>query len=125
MYTLARSGSTYKLKVIYNFPSTTAARHPFGELSFDAHGNLFGAASGGNDKCPPGRNNSPCGTIYELSPAKKRPWKERDLFAFGYSSGGWTPNGGLVVNASGDVFGTTQNSNVVVACCGVVFELEP
>jgi uncharacterized repeat protein (TIGR03803 family) len=125
VYKLARSGSTYKLKVIYGFPRSTAARNPTGELSFDAHGNLLGAASGGNDKCPPGRNNNPCGTIYELSPAKKGPWKETDLFAFGYDNGGWTPNGGVVVNASGDVFGTTQNSNLVASCCGGVFELEP
>ena len=126
VYELTHTGSTWREKVLFNFSSTTAAKNPTGELSFDAHGDLFGSAGGGSDTCPGGRHNAPCGTVYELSPTIKGLWKETDLYSFADNGGGFNPNGGLAINAAGDIFGTTQSTDVGnLSCCGVVFELAP
>ncbi|MBV8197105.1 MAG: hypothetical protein JO263_03140 [Candidatus Eremiobacteraeota bacterium] len=124
-YKITRSGSTWKQKILFNFSKTLGVYSPYGELTFDTHGNLFGAAAGGNT-CTVGRQRFSCGIIYELSPARKGLWKEATILAFTFSANGWDPNGAPLVNGSGTVFGTTQKADVNGAgCCGAVYQLAP
>jgi uncharacterized repeat protein (TIGR03803 family) len=126
VYKLTHSGANWKQQVLFAFDAgTSTAIAPYGELAFDTHGDLFGAAGGGSD-CTIGHQRFSCGVVYRLTPKKKGMWSEANLFEFSKGLGGWFPNGGLLVNTAGDVFGTTQRSTKDAAgCCGVVYELIP
>jgi uncharacterized repeat protein (TIGR03803 family) len=95
---------------------------PWGGLVFDAAGNLYGTTSeGGLGQCS-------CGVAFELTPAAGGNWTEQVLYNFGDTADGSNPNAGLVLDAAGNLYGTTANGGS--SCyygfgCGVVFELSP
>jgi uncharacterized repeat protein (TIGR03803 family) len=125
VYKLTRSGSSWNEKVLFDFSKSIGVFTPYGELSFDTHGNLFGVAGGGNT-CTVGRQHFSCGAIYELSPTRKGPWKETTILDFAFNADGWDPNGALLINGAGDIFGTTLKAAVNGAgCCGAVYEAVP
>ena len=104
-------------KVLYNFNSTN--KNPSSGLITDAAGNGYGTTSGG------GHDDS--GTVYELS----RTTGYHLLFAFSNSGpGGRQPQGNLVFDSVGNLYGTTvyggaNKTGCSNAGCGVVFELSP
>ncbi len=81
-------------------------------LVFDSAGNLYGVAAEG------GSSNN--GTVFELSP-KGSSWTEKTLISFNGGSGGSQPVGGLVVDSSGNLYGTTKEGGSNGD--GLVFEL--
>jgi hypothetical protein len=87
-------------------------------MIFDSGGNLYGpAASGGL----PGCSGFGCGTIFQLSPSGSG-WTEQTLYSFHDSSDGSDPQGGVIMDAAGNIYGST--------CCGngtggTVFEVTP
>jgi hypothetical protein len=89
--------------------------YPTGNLTWGANGSLYGASGGAG------------GTIFELSPSDGE-WTLTVLYTFQYNSpGGYDPNGGLIFDAKGNIYGTTYSggSNDCDQGCGVVFELTP
>jgi uncharacterized repeat protein (TIGR03803 family) len=101
---------------------------PFGNLVFDAGGNLYGTTSIGGTphiNCLAG-----CGTIFELSPAAGGQWTKTVLHRLRDAFGnGAEPRAGLVMDASGNLYGTTYEGGNNDQCngygCGSVFELTP
>ena len=92
---------------------------PNGGLIFDAARNLYGTttAGGATDQ----------GIAFELSPAQGS-WTETILYSFSRTSAGGTPNGNLVIDRSGNLYGTTFEGGDFQCYsngCGVVFELSP
>jgi uncharacterized repeat protein (TIGR03803 family) len=100
--------------------------YPSGALTFDAAGNLYGAAlSGGSGACP-GYNGNPsgCGVIFELTPTSSGPWTEHILHSFtADGTDGIDPNGGLTFDSAGNIFGTTSQGGANDK--GTVFEMMP
>jgi len=87
-----------------------------GGLTFDAEGNLYGTTSAGGEYGQ--------GTVFELTPGTGGAWTEKVLFSFDSSGiGGVTPNGGVIVDASGNLYGTASTGGA--AGGGTVFELSP
>jgi uncharacterized repeat protein (TIGR03803 family) len=89
----------------------------------DPSGNLYGTTASG------GAHSD--GTVYRLSPVtkgkKKGTWKEKILYSFkGGTKDGSEPSAGIVLDAAGNIYGTTQ-LGVKYTCgtlgCGTVFEL--
>jgi len=124
----AHAGKAWNENVLYSFQGDGDGALPFGNVVFDAAGNLYGTTSiGGHShiNCLAG-----CGTIYELSPAGNGVWTERVLHqlldAFG---DGAEPRAGLVMDASGNLYGTTYEGGNNSQCggygCGSVFEMSP
>jgi uncharacterized repeat protein (TIGR03803 family) len=122
----AHSGQPWSEKVLYSFLAGTDGALPLGNVVFDAAGNLYGTTSiGGHGHvgCLAG-----CGTIYELSPTGNGGWTEKVLHrlldAFGQ---GAEPRAGLIMDASGNLYGTTYEGGNNDFCgglgCGSVFEL--
>ncbi len=106
--------------VLYNFgANATDARSPQGDLIFDAHGNLYSTTTTGG--------TYGAGTAFELSPATNNAWTENVLFSFGgagaASPSGIYPQAGLVLDASGNLYGT--NSEAGTDRRGIVFKLSP
>ena len=86
-----------------------------GPIVFDQSGNLYGtlAWAGGTYICQDG----PCGGVFELSPSGGR-WVEVRRYSLEGSESG-IPVGGVVVDANGNVYGTTYQGP------GSVYELMP
>ncbi len=90
---------------------------PYGGLTADRKGNLYGATIAGG---------TGVGTVYELSPPTVAggAWTETVLYTFvGSPSDGDGPTGRLLMDAHGDLFGTTVAGGV--GGNGTVFELMP
>jgi hypothetical protein len=127
-------GGAWTESVIYNFRGGNDGQLPLGDLVFDAAGNLYGATEygGGFGSC-----NAPfyqyCGTVFRLSPPKKKggKWTEKVLHSFKSGSDGANPNGGLTFDGQGAIYGTTyiggnQGCDSTSGTgCGTVFRLKP
>jgi uncharacterized repeat protein (TIGR03803 family) len=107
-----------------------------GCLVLDIAGNLYGTTIfGGGDQQYCSGLEPGCGTVFMLARGSNGKWKERVLHRFqsGSSSDGSAPNGALIFDASGNLYGTTstgggaaqQCSSGAFGGCGTVFELSP
>jgi uncharacterized repeat protein (TIGR03803 family) len=89
------------------------------QLVFDSAGNLYGETEYGGA--------SVNGTVFELSPSGKGIWTEKDLYDFEGSTDGYSPQGGLVFDEAGNLYGTTKLGGSGTGChrvgCGTVFKL--
>jgi uncharacterized repeat protein (TIGR03803 family) len=88
-----------------------------GELIFDATGNLYGTNAAG------GRRGG--GTAYKLTPQSGGGWISTVLHSFSENSNddGYGPFGGLTLDSTGNLYGTTSQGGVYGD--GVVFKLTP
>jgi uncharacterized repeat protein (TIGR03803 family) len=89
--------------------------YPLGNIAFDSAGNIYGSTfEGGSDSD---------GTVFELSPVGNGTWEQILLHSFAGGSDGSEPWGGVVVDSSGNVYGTTISGGV--AGYGTVWEVTP
>ncbi len=96
---------------------------PVGPLIMDTSGALYGVSpTGGLTRCP-GRGQSLCGYVFELSPppSGSTTWIEADLQLF--AGGGNILSGGLALGAAGSLYGTTDSGGAYGA--GSVYMLAP
>lgn len=106
--------------VIYSFTGGNDGAIPMGELILDSKGNLYGTAFRGGA--------SSYGTVFELSPSSSGGWTEATLHTFTGSPDGGYPLAGLVMDAEGNLYGTTYYGGVDdcdTLPCGTVFEVTP
>lgn len=121
----------WSLRTLYNFcaqPNCADGASPLSGLPVDGSGNLLGTTASGQ-----GSGNS--GVVFELVPnAKKTKWSETVLHSFcsvGNCLDGAFPSGGVVMDASGDLFGgTSEGGSGTAKCggsfgCGVVYKIVP
>jgi hypothetical protein len=133
----AQKGGAWTETILYSFKSGKDGYFPAGDLTFDANGNLYGATLFGGGK---GTTCNPyyqyCGTVFELSPPKQKggSWTEKVLHSFGSGKDGVNPNGGLIFDSKGAIYGSTSagGGNPNPNCqsgtdvgCGTVFKLSP
>jgi uncharacterized repeat protein (TIGR03803 family) len=108
--------------VLYSFRTNSDEAFPSGGLTMDAEGNLYGTAESGG--------SFGAGTVFELSPSSGGTWTETTLHSFASGDDGASPIGGLIMDSSGNLYGTTYGGGPGgVFCqgdgCGTVFELSP
>ena len=119
--TAETSAKSHHEQTLHTFSGGTDGINPYGPLLADAHGNLYGTTSLGGDigRCGyyPG-----CGTVFELSPSGAG-YSERILYAFHGTSDGGEPNGGLIMDASGAIYGSLSTDGP--DGFGSVFRLTP
>ncbi len=87
---------------------------PVGGLIFDASGNLYGTTTSGG--------TLGLGAVFELQPAPGGLWTEKIIYIFGLVPDGDTPTGSLVLDSSGNLYGTTALGGINGT--GTVFELK-
>ena len=101
---------------VYNFGSgPDDGRNPEAGLVFDTAGNLYGTTANG------GANST--GTIFELVPNAGRCCRENPVYNFGGSGDGQNPFGGVVLDSSGNLYGTTVNGGANGG--GTAYEVSP
>jgi len=99
---------------------------PTSSLIRDEHGNLYGTTQvGGRGSCVTYFGEMGCGSVFELSPPFRpgEPWSEKVLYSFQGGNDGYEPYAGLVLDAAGNLYGTTVNGGANACGCGTVFEI--
>ena len=100
---------------LYKFSSALDGQNPTGALIRDSQGNLYGTTESGGSKGG--------GMVYKLSPSGT----ESILYNFTGGVDGGMPEGGLVRDGAGNLYGTTisgGNTNCAPSC-GVVYKVTP
>jgi uncharacterized repeat protein (TIGR03803 family) len=120
-FELSPNGSGgWNSEVIYNFMSVTGeSPNPVGSPVLDKAGNIYIATyHGGTHQ---GSTHQADGKVFELL-HKKTTWVQKVLYDFGsFAEDGTNPNAGLVLDSSGNIYGTTLNGGS--SNYGTVFEL--
>jgi uncharacterized repeat protein (TIGR03803 family) len=115
----AGASSASKEKVIYSFQGGADGAAPMSDLSLDKEGNLYGTTSQGGPGC---NGYDGCGTVFELENTANG-WKEKVLYRFAGGQDGFEPVGGVILDNSGNLYGTTASGGSSGA--GTVFKLAP
>jgi hypothetical protein len=117
-------GGTWTQTILYSFQQN--AYLPSSGLVADSKGNFYGTTQyGGTGSCQ-NDNGTGCGTVYRLSPPKKRggSWGFDILHSFVNQGAGqgYYPVASLAIDSKGALYGTTE---IGVKCTGNVFQLVP
>ena len=115
---MPKAKGVWKEKVLHNFNAGNGkdAGSPLAGLIFDGSGNLYGTSEFGGAY--------DYGTVFQLTPTAGGGWKEKVLHSFNPNGkDGVAPYAGLVVDASGNLYGTTLEGGVFDL--GTAFELTP
>ena len=108
-------GNDWTQTTLYSFDENGGdGYYPDSNLIFDAAGNLYGTTDYGGD--------SVGGTVFELMPTGGG-WTEMIVHSFSGSPDGLFPMGGVTLNATGNLYGTTYRGGT--NDLGTVFELVP
>jgi hypothetical protein len=114
------------LTQIYSFGSGPNTPIPVWQapLLSDGSGGFYGATVGGRPANGPG-------AVFHLAPPAAgtgNGWTETVLYTFTGGADGSGPMGGLVMDAKGNLYGTSFGGTATAACpvvCGLVFQLAP
>ena len=119
---MSKSSATWTETVLVDFAYSNGGL-PLSTLLMDASGNLYGTTSIG------GLNSR--GTAFKASPNVGGGWNLSVLYGFKDARDGGTPEGNLVMDASGNLYGTgstggrPSGSGSNNTGNGVVFQLTP
>jgi uncharacterized repeat protein (TIGR03803 family) len=117
VFELSPGASGWTEKIIFQFDvddNSETGVSPQAGVVFDANGNLYGTTGYGGPNFR--------GDVFELSPSEGGSWTETILHTFGYGDGN-TPFAGVILDAAGNVYGTTASGGKAGA--GTVYELSP
>jgi uncharacterized repeat protein (TIGR03803 family) len=115
VYELTPSGGGWTATTLYSAGYNNDNAQPVDGVIFDNLGNLYGVFAWGHGELQ-------YGSIYELSPSGGG-WIEQNLYVFVRGAGGWYPLGGLLMDSSGNLFGTTALGGTNNGGNGTAFEL--
>jgi uncharacterized repeat protein (TIGR03803 family) len=91
---------------------------PHAGLALDpTTGVLYGTTSAG------GSENH--GAVFQLAPGSGGNWTESVLHSFSGGKDGGEPVANVILDANGDLYGTTQDGGSITCNCGTVFKLTP
>ncbi|HLW69834.1 MAG TPA: choice-of-anchor tandem repeat GloVer-containing protein [Candidatus Binataceae bacterium] len=110
-------GGNWTESILWNFGRGADGYNPYAGLIMDGSGNLYGTTYEGGVYGP--------GTVFKLTPpsANRGNWTESILWNFGNGADGKNPYAGLILEASGNLYGTTDNGGAYGL--GTAFMLTP
>jgi uncharacterized repeat protein (TIGR03803 family) len=127
VFVLTHSGGTWSKATLHGFSLGSDGGYPFGGVTFDAAGNLYGTTSEGGNNATCVIVGLGCGVVYKLSPGSGHSWNFRVLHSFnGSPSDGADPHAGVTIDSAGNVYGTTWIGGADgLGGDGTVFEVTP
>jgi hypothetical protein len=109
---------TWNETILYRFTGASDEAHPWGDLTLDQAGSIYGtAARGGSTTCSAGG----CGVTYKLTRSGNT-WTETTLYSPQLGDPVY-PAGGVVMDGSGNLYGVFEESGQYDG--GAVYELSP
>lgn len=120
VFELSFSGSQWNQTVLYSFDCFNTGKNPYGGVTLDSSGNLYGTtvAGGSGGVC----SGDGCGVVYELTKSGDT-WNETVLYNFTGGNDGFGPGGAVVFDKAGNLYGTTPDGGAFAE--GVVYQLAP
>jgi uncharacterized repeat protein (TIGR03803 family) len=126
---------------IHQFAGGADGALPLGKLLLDGHGAVYGTTTqGGKGQCGNGIGNIVgCGTVFKLTPPRpgRTDWTQIVIHNFKGIPDGIDPQGGLIADTAGNLYGGTLgggSGGASGACvdlfyrnvgCGTIFKLRP
>lgn len=107
--------------VLHSFTGTTDGSAPYGSITLDAHGNLYGTASAGG-RTGSGCGSSGCGTVFKLTRSGSG-WAFSPLYQFRGNGDAGNPFSGVAIGPDGSLYGTTSLGGTFGL--GTVYNLRP
>src|SRR5258708_10874164 len=107
--------------ILHSFKGGTDGAGPWGSLTFDRAGHLYGATGSGGTGTGIECGGRGCGTIFRLQKVSNS-WTESVIYNFAGDPDGSLPNGDLVIDSQGNIYGTTYTGGA--NDYGAVFELK-
>ena len=114
VYKLTPSDGSWTESVLYSFAQGGDGQHPWGGVTFDQSGNLYGTTVFGGAYGE--------GSIYELTPAGSG-WTETILYSFTGGTDCANPYAGVIFDQAGNLYGATVAEGAGNG--GTAFELTP
>jgi len=120
--------SAWTETVLHSFTGKSDGAEPDAGLVFGDKGKLYGTTFIGGHSCA---GSGGCGTVYVLvPPSDSAGWTHKVIYAFKGAPDGSLPSGGLVLDAAGNLYGTTGNGGIVPngqtgSGWGTMFQLSP
>ena len=119
VFKLAPSGSRYIETVLWFFGNGQDGQNSYAGLLLK-DGALYGTAARGGSNICNWYSNVGCGIVFKLTPHGKT-YKEQILWNFGGTPDGSFPEAGLIADATGSLYGTTDSGGTYAS--GTVFKL--
>jgi len=120
VFKLSPSKGLWNYSTLYFFKGGADGAYPNGGLTFDASGTIYGMTfTGGSFSC---NYSLGCGLVFELTPGSGGQYTYSVLHWFGSSPDGYAPDAGVILDAAGNIYGTTGLGG---AGYGTVFEITP
>jgi hypothetical protein len=122
----AAKGKPWTNTVLHAFTGSVHGDTPSSGLVFGANGALYGTTISRISGVQPTCLTGPCGTVFKLTPpaAGGKNWTETGPDFTGV----YAPGGGLLVDKSGSLYGTSYaggSDHCFIVGCGEVFKLTP
>jgi uncharacterized repeat protein (TIGR03803 family) len=114
VFKMTPSGGGWTLTTIYNFQGGVDGAVPITELKFDRAGSLYGTTAYGG--------STGNGNVFRLVRSGSG-WSEETIYSFLGGVNGWAPQGGVVLDSAGNVYGGTTSGGTEYG--GVAYELAP
>jgi len=120
VYKLTHNSSGWVLTSLYDFSGYGDGQNPWGGITFGPDGALYGTTYGGG--------LYGWGVVFKLQPEPTRCttalcyWRETVLYNFTGGSDGSSPQGAVIFDSAGNLYGSTLNGG---QGNGVVYELSP
>jgi len=103
------SRGSWKERVLHTFGKYSGdGQVPSGPIVFDGASTLdTTTAGGGKNLCGPQGDQTTCGTVVQLRRRPDGRWGEHIIHNFASGLGGFYPNGGVILDTVGNLYGTT------------------
>lgn len=115
VYKLSPGSSGWTETILRQWGNGADGSYPYGTLTFDSAGNLYGTTSQSGVK-------GNMGTVFELVPNGNQ-WVEQRQYYFGINTDGQFPFSGIVLDSSLNLYGTTHNGGS--QGYGIIYQLTP
>ncbi|HEV2424915.1 MAG TPA: choice-of-anchor tandem repeat GloVer-containing protein [Terriglobia bacterium] len=119
---LSPSAQGWKETVLYSFHGSTDGSEPYGGVTLDAQGNVYGTTVAGGSFAGASCIDTGCGVAFKLT-RLNGVWIETVIHSFAGGADGYGPGAGLAIDRQGDLYGATPTGGADGA--GVIYELTP